>query len=125
MNLWKLCSQVLQVGLDPRLQGNLLRVMKKVLEDFLTLQNSFLEQSRRPEERPRQQRAMQPLPSQMQFNRYSNSSAMEMNLSEPVEDFKFPEETRGQNIYHNEFSEVNHEDFMPCERNAKVFHCYE
>ena len=31
---------------------------------------------------------MQPPPSQMQFNRYSNSSAMEMNLSEPVEDFK-------------------------------------
>lgn len=87
---------------------------------FSHFREQFVESTQSPERRPRRQRPLQS-PSQMQFNQYLQSSAIEMNFGEPVEEFKFPEETKGQHLYHNEFSDVNHEDFMPCERNVKVF----
>lgn len=36
-------------------------------------------------------------------------------------DFKFPEETKGQNLYHNELSEVTREDFKACDRDIVVY----
>lgn len=36
-------------------------------------------------------------------------------------DFKFPEETKGQNLYRNELSEVTHEDFKACDREIVVY----
>lgn len=39
----------------------------------------------------------------------------------PFANFKFPEETKGQNLYQNELSSVRSEEFQPCERKVKVF----
>jgi len=36
-------------------------------------------------------------------------------------DFKFPEETKGKNLYHNELSDVNREEFKPCDRETVVY----
>lgn len=67
-----------------------------------------------PQERPRRQQ-------RVQFNESLPSYSMDTNFSEPVEEFKFPEETKGQVLYHNELSDFNYEDFKPCERDVKVF----
>lgn len=39
----------------------------------------------------------------------------------PFADFKFPEESKGQDLYQNEFSEVNREEFKPCDRETVLF----
>ncbi|KAL4239835.1 Tether containing UBX domain for GLUT4 [Mactra antiquata] len=39
----------------------------------------------------------------------------------PFMDFKFPEETKGQNLYKNEFGSAKKEDFKPCDRKTLVF----
>ncbi|XP_033747071.1 tether containing UBX domain for GLUT4-like [Pecten maximus] len=39
----------------------------------------------------------------------------------PFADFKFPEETKGKDIYHNELSSVTKEDFQPCDREMVLF----
>ncbi|XP_076449848.1 tether containing UBX domain for GLUT4-like [Babylonia areolata] len=40
-------------------------------------------------------------------------------------DFKFPEETKGKNLYQNELSEVNSEEFMPCDREVVIYNSNE
>ncbi|XP_013387421.1 tether containing UBX domain for GLUT4 isoform X2 [Lingula anatina] len=39
----------------------------------------------------------------------------------PFADFKFPEETKGKELYKNELSEVSREDFKPCDREIVVY----
>ncbi|XP_052262738.1 tether containing UBX domain for GLUT4-like [Dreissena polymorpha] len=39
----------------------------------------------------------------------------------PFADFKFPEETKGKNVYTNEYSTVQKDDFKPCDRQTMVF----
>ncbi|XP_052791163.1 tether containing UBX domain for GLUT4-like [Mya arenaria] len=39
--------------------------------------------------------------------------------------FKFPEETKGKNLYKNEMSNVKQEDFKPCDRRTIVFNAEE
>ncbi|XP_069124514.1 tether containing UBX domain for GLUT4-like [Argopecten irradians] len=39
----------------------------------------------------------------------------------PFSDFKFPEETKGKDLYHNELSSVTKEDFQPCDREMVLF----
>lgn len=34
---------------------------------------------------------------------------------------QFPEETRGQDLYRNELSEVRREDYLPCDRHTVVY----
>ncbi|XP_053393564.1 tether containing UBX domain for GLUT4-like [Mercenaria mercenaria] len=43
----------------------------------------------------------------------------------PFADFKFPEATKGQNLYNNEMSCVRKEEFQPCDRKTKVFNVEE
>ncbi|XP_060074813.1 tether containing UBX domain for GLUT4-like [Ylistrum balloti] len=40
-------------------------------------------------------------------------------------DFKFPEETKGKDLYHNELSSVTKEDFQPCDRETVLFNAEE
>lgn len=39
----------------------------------------------------------------------------------PFAEFKFPEETKGKELYHNELSEVKAEEFKPCDREAVIY----
>ncbi|KAL3875966.1 hypothetical protein ACJMK2_033860 [Sinanodonta woodiana] len=43
------------------------------------------------------------------------------NQQMPFSDFKFPEKTKGMDLYHNELSKVTPEDFKPAERQTVVF----
>lgn len=40
-------------------------------------------------------------------------------------EFKFPEETKGKEVYKNELSEVNREEYKPCDRQAVLFNAEE
>jgi tether containing UBX domain for GLUT4 len=39
----------------------------------------------------------------------------------PFSDFKFPAETKGQDLYHNELSDVSRDEFKPCDRETVVY----
>ncbi|XP_062591287.1 tether containing UBX domain for GLUT4-like [Saccostrea cucullata] len=40
-------------------------------------------------------------------------------------EFKFPEDTKGKDVYKNELSEVNREEYKPCDREAVLFNAEE
>ncbi|XP_061181046.1 tether containing UBX domain for GLUT4-like [Saccostrea echinata] len=40
-------------------------------------------------------------------------------------EFKFPEDTKGKDVYKNELSEVNREEYKPCDRQAVLFNAEE
>ncbi|OWF56530.1 Tether containing UBX domain for GLUT4 [Mizuhopecten yessoensis] len=45
--------------------------------------------------------------------------------SAPFANFKFPEETKGKDLYHNELSSVTKEDYQPCDRETVLFNAEE
>ncbi|KAK3608201.1 hypothetical protein CHS0354_039217 [Potamilus streckersoni] len=50
-----------------------------------------------------------------------NQEQTKHNQQLPFSDFKFPEKTKGMDLYHNELSKVTPEDFKPVERQTVVF----
>ncbi|KAK2184385.1 hypothetical protein NP493_267g00021 [Ridgeia piscesae] len=55
--------------------------------------------------------------SEADVHRHSTSRQPQL----PFANFKFPESTRGMDLYHNEFSVVQKKDFEPCDREKIVF----
>ncbi|PVD37642.1 hypothetical protein C0Q70_00239 [Pomacea canaliculata] len=80
---------------------------------------------------PEEQQTAQQLAQQVMPALFSQQKQQEMSKPKNAKkqqaprqsfaDFKFPEETKGRDLYHNELSEVKVEEFKPCEREAVVF----
>ena len=46
---------------------------------------------------------------------------MSLCLTYSVHGFQFPEATKGQNLYSNELSSVEREEFQPCDRETVLY----
>ncbi|XP_064595711.1 tether containing UBX domain for GLUT4-like [Liolophura sinensis] len=51
----------------------------------------------------------------------SQAQPLPVMQAQPFQAFKFPEETKGKTLYHNELSDVKKEEFQPCERESVLF----